>query len=38
MRLGWTEQAVTELVAATEYVTALNKVAMGLLIEPDIKP
>ncbi len=36
MRLGWTEEGVTELVGVTEHVTGLNKVAMGLLIEPDI--
>lgn len=36
MRQGWNERFVTELVAATEHVTGLNKVAMGLLIEPDI--
>lgn len=36
MRHGWNEQAVTELVAVTEHVMGLNKVAMGLLIEPDV--
>ncbi len=37
MRLGWTKQAVTELVGVTEHTMGLNRLAQGLMLKPDLE-